>query len=147
MSISLKEQRRNSLKSQFFPFLLRQDVLLMFTAVMPVGYERWKKNQTRPAVTVHTAERGVELEPTPAETSQEASGEGEGLSGKVDVGSNGMEPREGPKRTGRGEDRCWWGLLATHSWQWVDVHVDMYPHVQMFYPSEDFQWHNAFPGS
>lgn len=75
----------------------------MFTAVMPVCYE--KNNQTRPAVFVHTAERGVELEPTPAETSQEASGER--LAGKVDVGSNGMELREGPRRTGQGEDRCW----------------------------------------
>lgn len=53
-----------------------------------------------PAVFVHTAEPGVELEPTPAETSQEASGER--LSGKVDLGSNGVEPREGPRRTGRG---------------------------------------------
>lgn len=74
--------------------------------------------------------QGVELELTPAETSQEATGER--LSGEVDVGSNGMGLREGLRQTGR-----WRGtgvgavcllLTAENQWMcsWTCTHACMY---------------------
>lgn len=87
------------------------------------------------------------MELTPAETSQEATGER--LSGEVDVGSNGMELREGLRQTGR-----WRGtgvgavcLLLTAENQWMCSWTCTRMHVHIFYLSQDFQWRNAFPGS
>lgn len=74
----------------------------------------------------------MELEPTPAEKTSQV----ERISGEVDVGSYGMEPREGPRRTGQGRtglsEVC---LLLTAKNEWMC----MCTCTHFFYLSEDFQ--------